>query len=376
MGSSADRSLSRSHERSHEVSLEISREFDADDRVRVLELIEAATAAAGRRPLSDHLYLDLVNGGAPGFAGFLLADHAGQSHRHGQGHGAGHRSVAYGQLSSAHEGRLFEFFVQPGREADLADIGAELLDAAFDVIATDGGGRIVWWVSSPSRAHVQLAADAGLREYRRLHQMRRALPADRAVTIDTRAFRPRVAGGVEPGVAVDADAAARPSDDETAWLRVNNRAFADHGEQGGWTLEMLRAREAEDWFDADGFRIHERDGRMAGFCWTKIHPGDEHHAALGEIYVIAVDPDFHGLGLGSQLTLAGLDWLASRGITTAMLYVDADNTTAVAMYERLGFHVHLTNVAFAADIAARAGTETAVPECATPDSPHHRQEPT
>jgi len=34
-----------------------------------------------------------------------------------------------------------------------------------------------------------------------------------------------------------------------------------------------------------------------------------------------------------------------------MLYVDADNTPAVTLYERLGFAIHSTNAAFVADIA-------------------------
>ena len=50
----------------------------------------------------------------------------------------------------------------------------------------------------------------------------------------------------------------------------------------------------EPWFDPDGFRLHERDGRLAAFCWTKVTTT----SASCEIYVIAVDPDFHGLGLG------------------------------------------------------------------------------
>ena len=62
--------------------------------------------------------------------------------------------------------------------------------------------------------------------------------------------------------------------------------------------------------------------------------------------MIAVDPDFQGLGLGRQLTVAGLDAIAGRGVTTGMLYVDAANTAALGMYERLGFHTHRTDVAF------------------------------
>jgi mycothiol synthase len=160
-----------------------------------------------------------------------------------------------------------------------------------------------------------------------------------------------------------------PGTDDVAWLSVNNRAFADHGEQGGWTLDTFCQRQQEPWFDPDGFRVLDAvddDGsvRMAGFCWTKVHPaadtGDDRtdDGDVGEIYVIAVDPDFHGRGLGAQLTLAGLDHLAGRGIGVGMLYVDADNTPAVNLYRRLGFSVHSTNAAFVADIAPAGASPT------------------
>jgi mycothiol synthase len=72
---------------------------------------------------------------------------------------------------------------------------------------------------------------------------------------------------------------------------------------------------------------------------------------MGEIYVIAVDPPFHGHGLGKALTIAGLEHLGKQGLTVGMLHVDGANTAALAMYERLGFTVHHSDHAYVADIS-------------------------
>jgi mycothiol synthase len=307
--------------------LEIKRQMASDDIAHVTELLDTAARADGRRPLSDHLYLDLVNGGLDGFAGFLASE---PGHNH---------PVAYAQISRGNDAYAFELVVHPHHRYEMATIGPELIESALEVVASDGGGQVNWWVFEPTSAHRKLAADADMVAGRSLYQMRRSLPTELDVTVATRAFAPGA--------------------DDEAWLRVNNRAFATHGEQGGWTLDTFCQRQQEAWFDPAGFRVHDIDGRMAAFCWTKVHgaaaAGDE---VIGEIYVIAVDPEFHGRGLGRQLTLAGLEHLADRGITTAMLYVDADNTAAVSLYERLGFRIQFTNAAFVADVApaVTAGT--------------------
>ncbi len=317
--------------------LEIKRQMATEDIASVSELLDAAARADGRRPLSDHLYLDLVNGGLDGFAGFLASE---PGHDH---------PVAYAQISRGNDAHAFELVIHPHHRYEMATIGPELIEAALDVVAADGGGRVNWWVFEPTSAHTALADDADLVQGRTLYQMRRALPTGVPVTIATRSFVPGA--------------------DDDEWLRVNNQAFADHGEQGGWTIDTFCQRQKEPWFDVEGFRVLDADTldsmtepeatdhhRMAGFCWTKVHPATGDEQALGEIYVIAVDPDFHGRGLGPQLTLAGLEHLAGDGIDVGMLYVDADNTAAVTMYQRLGFTIHSTNAAFVADIEATGAT--------------------
>jgi len=134
--------------------------------------------------------------------------------------------------------------------------------------------------------------------------------------------------------------------DEEAWLEVNRRAFAHHPEQGSWTRDDLELREAEDWFDAAGFFIAERDGRVIGFHWTKVHPAEAGGSPIGEVYVVGVDPGQQGGGLGRALTLAGMAHLQRLGLDQVMLYVDESNTPAVKMYTSLGFDRWSTDVMY------------------------------
>jgi mycothiol synthase len=199
--------------------------------------------------------------------------------------------------------------------ADPADLGAALAE-----VARSGGGPVRWFVTDPTAAEEAAAAENGLTAERDLLQLRRDLPVDAPI----------------PDIAVRAFV---PGRDEAAFVEVNNRAFATHPEQGGWTVDDVRERETEPWFDAGGFRLHHDErGTLGGFVWTKVHDGVS--PRLGEIYVIGVDPAFQGRGLGRALTLIGLDWLhRERGIEHGMLYVDGGNAPAIAMYDRLGFTI-------------------------------------
>lgn len=167
------------------------------------------------------------------------------------------------------------------------------------------------------------AEAAGLVLVREVLQLRRPLPLDepdRTTNLTTRPFRPET----------DADAV----------LDVNNRAFHWHPDQSGWTRAALDERLAEPWVDLDGFLVTEIEGRIVGFCWTKCHDATDIDPALGEIHVIAVDPDLHGHGLGRSLTIAGLAHLHDRGLPVGMLHVEGTNTQARALYHSLGFAEH------------------------------------
>jgi mycothiol synthase len=141
---------------------------------------------------------------------------------------------------------------------------------------------------------------------------------------------PRLADGLEVR-------AFRPGQDEDAWLALNAAAFATHPEQGAWTPADLEQREQEAWFDPAGFFLAVRGDRLAGFHWTKIHPAEGAAPAIGEVYVVGVDPAERGTGLGRALTLIGLGYLRDQGLGEVLLYVDESNVAAIRLYESLGF---------------------------------------
>ncbi len=142
-----------------------------------------------------------------------------------------------------------------------------------------------------------------------------------------------------------------PGRDEQAVIDVNARAFDWHPEQSAFDVKALREAQRERWFDADGFFLAENtDGRVVGFHWTKVHPANPNRFGgqpVGEVYVVGVDPDAQGGGLGKALTLAGLRHLRRRGLEQVVLYVEGDNAPAVAVYRKLGFEVVETDVQYA-----------------------------
>ena len=123
-----------------------------------------------------------------------------------------------------------------------------------------------------------------------------------------------------------------------AWLELNNFIFAKHPDQGNWVMKDLENRMQELWFDPQGFFLCVHNGKIAGFCWTKIHHDFVNQDPIGELYVIGVDPNEAGKGIGKAVSTEGLIYLKEKGIKQAMLYVDDDNEAGKGLYKTLGFN--------------------------------------
>lgn len=292
---------------------------DAATRAAIADLASAAAKIDGREPFTEQTRL-LLESASP------LALHVVRRDATG-------RVVGYGQRDAA---GTTELGVHP--DARRAGHGRALLDALVSRAGAGPDGELRIWSHAASPGATALAHSAGLVAVRELWRMRRALPLD--PTDDPPGPVP-LPGGVSVRT-------FRPGGDETAWLTLNAAAFAAHGEQGRLVRTDLEARLAADWFSADGFFLAERDGRLIGFHWTKVHPaGAPGEPAVGEIYVLGVDPQGHGGGLGRALSRIGLRHLADLGLSEVLLYVDADNSSAVAVYTRLGFQTEAVSVMYA-----------------------------
>lgn len=179
----------------------------------------------------------------------------------------------------------------------------------------------------------------------------RATTTGAAATTATEATAAAAANS-RPGLSFSTFDAERDADD---WVELNARAFASHPEQGSVTRDDLDALTRTEWFDADDFLLLRDDtgtgsatgSPLIGYCWLKVEAAQQPDTAVAEFYVVGVDPERQGEGLGRVLVEAGLAHVAGRGIRTASLYVDGDNTSALALYRSLGFTQFAIDVQYA-----------------------------
>jgi mycothiol synthase len=267
--------------------------------------------------LGDAVWRDLADPGADS-AGFFLDDRA---------------YVHVARVDRADSEHWSLALVRAPEARDAASTAA-LLYAAVSHAAGHGAHEVTSWVFGADDRDEPAFTAAGFRLDRSLYEMRVPLP----LTVSARRPDGLTLRPFEPGR------------DDAEWVCVNNIAFAGHAEQGGWTEATLRGRMAEPWFDPSAFLLaFDADG-LAGFNWLKWHAPRDGVPALGEIYVVGVDPRAQGTGLGRWLAVAGLQLMHVRGARFGMLFVAAENQGAIALYQSLGFTVHRTDRAYIHDI--------------------------
>lgn len=289
-------------------------------------IVAEAHRADGAAPLDEAAMLGLRTRGLAGAALWVAREESGPV----LGFALASRDPAEPVPSPGDEPVGIDLVVTP--DARGAGTGRAL---AQEALASYPAGTVTAWSHGNHPAAAHLAEELGLERARDLWVMRRPLSEEHPLP------------EVEPadGIAVRT---FEPGRDEDAFLAINAEAFADHPEQGRMTLADLRARMAEPWFDTEGFFLAEPadapggkanefvdSPSLLGFHWTKVH--QDARPPVGEVYVVGISPAAQGKGLGRLLTLTGLHHLQQRGLGEVILYVEADNAAAIAVYESLGF---------------------------------------
>jgi mycothiol synthase len=308
--------------RQHRYTVAASALLPREDRETLAEMARSAEAADGQPPLNDEALQaiqhpeSLNRSQAP----LHLTVHRTITDETGR---ESLEWVGYAFLRDIHSDPTGSLFVVP--QARRAGAGRRLLAACIE--AAETSVRI--WAPGDSVAAQTLAASVHLVPVRTLLIMGRSLAAP--------ILDPEPPAGVRIR-------AFRPGEDEQAWLQVNARAFAHHPEQGRVSLAGLRATMAEPWFEPTDFLVAEdQSGTMLGFHWLK-----QHSDTRGEVYVLGVDPDAAGRGLGKALLRAGLRHLRDDlGLTEVILYVEGDNEPAVNLYVLNGFDTLSRDVLYA-----------------------------
>jgi GNAT superfamily N-acetyltransferase len=82
--------------------------------------------------------------------------------------------------------------------------------------------------------------------------------------------------------------------------------------------------------------VAEVDGDAVGFVAIEVY---DLGRSMGEISMLAVDPEHQGVGIGTALSEFALDRLKDAGITVAMVETGGDpgHTAARRTYEKAGY---------------------------------------
>ena len=130
-----------------------------------------------------------------------------------------------------------------------------------------------------------------------------------------------------------------------------NESFVDHFDFAPMPeTRLIRYREAAK--DVGIIAAVVKDGKVIGASFNEEAGlyNEANGAKIGWIWVLGVAKDHRRQGLGTTLLKDGIRWLYSRGLDTALLYVDAENRHALGLYTSIGFEVVNESVIYRLDL--------------------------
>ena len=133
-----------------------------------------------------------------------------------------------------------------------------------------------------------------------------------------------------------------PDQHETIW-HANREAFRDHWGGADESLEQLHRILDDPDTDPSLWLIAWDGDEVAGGVWNAIYPAanEVHGFRRGWLDSVFTRRAWRKRGLAGALIGRSLGLLRERGMTSAMLGVDAENPTgALGLYESAGFVVH------------------------------------
>ncbi|MEG4506022.1 GNAT family N-acetyltransferase [Microcoleus sp. F6_B4] len=142
--------------------------------------------------------------------------------------------------------------------------------------------------------------------------------------------------------------------DAAAWVEMFNQSFIDHWNHHDLTVDKFKRELAKPDYrnDLDLIAVAD-DGTFVSFCYCEIcvQECDRTGRNEGWIACLGTRRGFRKMGLGRAMLLAGLHRLKAAGVATAILGVDAENSSgALRLYESAGFHNIRNSISYVKDV--------------------------
>ncbi|MEG4419641.1 GNAT family N-acetyltransferase [Microcoleus sp. LAD1_D5] len=142
--------------------------------------------------------------------------------------------------------------------------------------------------------------------------------------------------------------------DAAAWVEMFNQSFIDHWNHHDLTVDKFKHELAKPHYrnDLDLIAVAD-DGTFVSFCYCEISVEECDRTGRNEGWIACLGTrrGFRKMGLGRAMLLAGLHRLKAAGVATAIVGVDAENSSgAMGLYESAGFHNIRNSISYVKDV--------------------------